>query len=124
VAKSVDLNSIDASLNDIKNNGNQLVLCSAQPTTYAEANATFKLGSVALAPADMVLANGDVSGRKLTVAAKAGNAVAIAGTGTHVAIIDTVNLRLKLVTTCPSQAVSSGGTFDVATWKYEQQQPT
>ncbi|MBA2720088.1 MAG: hypothetical protein H0U52_12760 [Chloroflexi bacterium] len=124
MGKLVDLNSLDAGLTDIKTLGNQMVLCSAQPTTYAEANATFKLGSTALIAADMVLANGDVSGRKLTVVAKAGIAVATAGTGNHVAIIDTVNARLKLVTTCPAQAVSSGGTFDIATWKYEQQQPT
>jgi hypothetical protein len=115
----------DAGFDAIKNSGNlKQVLCSAQPTTYAEANATFKLAEVVLAPADFTYAAGDVSGRKSTVAAKNAVPVTVTGTGNHVAIIDTVLTRLWQVTTCTAQGVSSGGTVDIGSYKYEQQDPT
>ena len=124
MAKYINPNVIDLALTDIKTNGNKLVVCSAQPTDFTSANATYALGSVALAAADMTLANGDVSGRKITVAAKAGVPVSTSGTATHVAIIDTVNSLLKLVTTTASTAVSAGGTVDVSSFKDEIQNPT
>ena len=71
---------------------------------------------------DITLANGDVSGRKATISAKTGIAVTNTGTGTHVAIVDATNLLF--VTTCTSQAVSSGGTVDIGTWKDEIAAPT
>jgi hypothetical protein len=124
MAKSVSSTVLDAALNLIKNNANQMVVCSAQPTTYAEANATFKLASVAMAAGDYTLAAGDTSGRKATMGAKSGLAVATSGTATHIALIDTVNSVLYLVTTCTSQAINTGGTVDIPAWKYEIQNPT
>lgn len=115
----------DAAFDAIKNSGNlKQVLCSAQPTTYAEANATYKLAEVALGAGDFTYANGDVSGRKSTVAAKNGVAVTVTGTGNHVAIIDTVLARLWQVTTCPAQGVASGGFVDIAAYKLEKTDPT
>ncbi len=124
MAKAVDAAVFDAAHNLTKNGTVKMVLCSAQPTTYAEANATFKLGEVAMAGADFTLANGDVSGRKMTVAAKAAVPITVTGSANHIAIIDTVALALRLVTTCPTQAVGSGGTADIATWKHELNAPT
>lgn len=124
MAKSVNATVLDAALNLIKNNANQMVVCSAQPTTYAEANATYKLASVAMAAGDYTLAAGDTSGRKVTMAAKTGISIATSGTATHIALIDTVNSVLYLVTTCTSQALNTGGTVDIPTWKYEIQNPT
>lgn len=129
MAKYLNPNIIDVALANIKANGNKQVLCSTQPTTYNEANATYALGSVAMASADYTLANGDTSGRKIVVAAKTNSggspaSVATSGTVTHVAIIDTVNSVLMLVTTVTSTAVAAGGTCDIATWKDEIQAPT
>jgi hypothetical protein len=127
MGKAVGVEVQNAALNDIKNNGLKLVVCSAQPTTYTEANATFALASVVLAGAgaDFTLAAGDVSGRKVTIGAKNGLAVSANGTATHLAIIDTVNSLIKSVTTCTSQAINTGGTVDIPSYKVlEVQNPT
>lgn len=124
MAKSVAAAVLDLALNDIKTNANKQTVCSAQPTTYAEGNATFMLANVAMASGDYTLANGDVSGRKVTMAAKSGVSITNSGTATHVSLVDTVNSALKLVTTCTSQAISVGGTVDIPTWKFEINNPT
>ena len=123
MGKYMNPNTIDLALNDIKTNGNLLVVCSAQPASYADAFTNYKLGSVAMASTDYTLANGDVSGRKITVAAKAGVPVSVSGTATHVALIDTVNSILKHVTTTASTAVAASGTIDVGSYKDEIQAP-
>lgn len=123
MAKYINPNVIDLALNDIKTNANKMVLCSQQPTSFAEANATYALASVTMASADYTLANGDTSGRKITVAAKSAVPVTTSGTGTYVALIDTTNSILKFVTTTSSTAVASGGTVDIGSWKDEIQAP-
>lgn len=125
MAKTVDQNVQDAALNDIKNNANKLVVLSAQATTYAEANATFMLANLVIASGDFTLAAGDVSGRKVTIGAKNGITVSNSGTATHIAVIDTTNSRVKAQTTCTSQAINTGGTVDVPSYKVlEVQNPT
>lgn len=121
MAKAVDASVLDAALNVLKTTATTMVVCSAQPTTFAEANATFRLAGVAVATGDFTLANGDVSGRKVTVAPKAGVSVATSGTANHVALITATTLLY--VTTCTAQGVSSGGTVDIGTWKAEIQAP-
>jgi len=123
MAKSINPALLDLPLSDIKASANKMVVCSAQPLTYAEASLTYALASVAMVAADYTLAAGDVSGRKATVAAKAGVAVGTSGTGTHIALIDTVNQILKFVTMSTSTAVAAGGTVDVQAWKIEVQVP-
>jgi hypothetical protein len=124
MAKFAHSDVIDGALNVIKNNCTRMTLCSAQPTTYTEGNATFMLGSVTMASGDFTVANGDTSGRKITVAAKTSIPVTNAGTGTHVALLDVTNSKLLFVTTCTSQAVSGGGTFDIGSWKDEIASPS
>ena len=124
MAKSIAAAIIDLALNGIKNGSNKMVLCTTQPTTFAEANATYALASVAMAAGDFTVAAGDVSGRKVTVAAKAGVPVTVTGTATHVALVNTTNSTLDLVTTTASTAVAAAGTVDIGTWKDEIQAPT
>lgn len=95
--------------------------CSAEPTTYAEANATFRLGTVA--PTFQAVADGDTSGRKRAIDAKAGVAVLVAGTVTHLALIKVADTTLRYVTTTASQAISAGGTYDTGAWKIEIADP-
>lgn len=125
MAKTIDNNSQDAQLNDIKNNGNLVVLLSAQATTFNEANSTFRLASAAIAAADFgaLVAGAAAGSRRLNVPARNGAAVSTGGTGNHVAVIDTVNSRVKLQTSTPAQAVSQGGTADIAAWTYDVNQP-
>lgn len=122
MAKSVLAAVLDAALNYIKTNVAQEHVCSTQPTTRTEAVTTFNLASVALVNADVTLANGDTSGRKATMGAKSGISITTSGTAQHVAL--TSGTELLLVTTCTSQAISTGGTVDVPAWKYEINNPT
>jgi hypothetical protein len=124
MAKSVNDDVLDAALNFLKNNGNKMIACSAQPTTYTEANATYALADVVLASGDYTVGNGDTSGRKVRMAAKTGVTVDSAGTANHVAIVDTVTPKLLYVTTCASQGLSSGGTVDFSAWDVEIADPT
>lgn len=123
MAKSVNDVVLDSALNYIKNNADLMTLCSAEPTTLAEAVTTYALADVAMVAGDYTLANGDVSGRKATVAAKSGVTVDTTGTGNHVALVD-AGTALLYVTTCASQAVGSGGTVDFGSWKIEIADPS
>jgi hypothetical protein len=95
-----------------------MVALSGQPADYATALAG-KLADATMTGADFVLAAGDVSGRKVTVAAKSGLTVISAGTVDHVALLDPANSRLLYVTTCPVQALATGGTVSIAAWSVE-----
>lgn len=123
MGKSVHDDVLDGALNILKLNATRMVLCSAQPTTYTEGNATYALADVTLSSSDFTNANGDSSGRKTTVAAKNGVPVDTTGTGTHVCLLDVSNTKLLYVTTTTSQAVGAGGTVDIGTWKVELADP-
>ena len=102
-----------------------MTVCNAEPTTYTEATATFKLADVALTPdTDFTKANGDVNGRKVTVAAKSAVPVDSSGTATHVAIVRTTGTTLRYVTTCTSQVLTSGNTVNIPAWDIEIADPT
>ena len=121
MAKSTHDSVADAGL-DVIATGTQQHVCSAQPLTRAEAVTTYNLASVAMSAPDYTTANGDVSGRKVTVGAKAVVSITSTGTGNHVAITDGVNLLD--VTTCTSQALTSGGAVDIPAWDHEIGDPT
>lgn len=107
--------------------GNLRVLCSAEPTTYTEATVTFALADAAMTPGDgndYTIADGDTSGRKVTVAAKNGETVDANGDVTHEAIVDTGNTRLLRVTTVPSQTLTSGNQVNMGAWAVEIADPT
>jgi hypothetical protein len=124
VAKSINTTVQDQLLNYIKTNGTRLCLCSAQPTTYTEATATYELADVVLASGDYTLAAGDVNGRKMTVAAKSSVPVDFAGTCTHAAIVDVTGTTLLWVTTTASTVLTAGGaTVDIGSFKLEVNNP-
>lgn len=125
MAKSANDLVMDGAL-DVIAGANKQVACSAQPTTYTEANATFALADAAMAGGDYTKANGDTSGRKTTMSAKTGALIDASGTATHVALVDTVNSRLVYVTTCASQALTANGTNTVnfPAWKVEIADPS
>jgi hypothetical protein len=123
MGKSVHNDVLDGAWNIIKNNCTRMVACSAEPTTYTEANATYALADVTMASGDFTLADGNTSGRKVTVASKSAVTVDASGTATHIALLDVTNSKLLYVTTCSSQGVSSGGTVDFGSWKAEIADP-
>ena len=73
--------------------------------------------------ADFVKGNGDASGRKLAVAAQSSLNVSTSGTAGGIAISSSDN-ALMLVTTCTTQALTSGNTVTIPTWDIEIADPT
>lgn len=126
MGKSVHDDVLDGALNILKNNVTRQVACSAQPTTYTEANATYALADITVDSTDFTNANGDTSGRKTTIAAQSGVLIDTSGTATHIALLDVANTKLSYVTTCTSQALTANGsnTVNFPAWDIEIADPT
>src|SRR5574343_526404 len=116
---------MDAGL-DVIATGTRQLACSAQPTTYTEANSTYALADVTVSSGDFTKANGDTSGRKVTVAAKSGVLIDTSGTATHVALVRVSDTTLLYVTTCTSQALTANGsnTVNFPAWDAEIAHPS
>jgi len=111
MAKTVHDDVLDGAF-DVLDQANLMIACSAQPTSRTEAVTTYALADVAMTVnTDYTKANGDVSGRKVTVAAKSTVLIDVSGTATHVALVD--GTRLLYVTTCTTQALTANGTNTV-----------
>lgn len=125
MAKAIPDAILDKTLDEIATATKQ-VLCSAQPTTYAEANSTYALADVTMAGGDYTKANGDTSGRKVTVAAKSSVLIDTSGTATHVALVRVADTTLLYVTTCTSLALTANGsnTVNFPAWDVEIADPS
>lgn len=113
MAKAAPDAMIDASLNYVAGS-TLLVVCSSQPTSYAEATTTYALTSVVVDGADFTVAD-DTSGRKVTVSAQSDIVIGTSGTAAHLALVATSGTTLRYVTTCTSQALTANGTNTVST---------
>ena len=98
----------------------RITVLSAQPASITDITTTYNLASTSLTGGDFTLAAGDISGRKSTVAQKSSISITSSGTATHVAIDDGTDF---IVTTCTSQALTSGGTVTIPAWKKEISAP-
>jgi hypothetical protein len=114
---------LDTALDYIKNNVTQLCVCSAQPTTYAEATTTYDGGAgkyklalkTGLTSGSFTgAADGTPDGRKLTVNQQASITVDATANATHVALCS--GSVLLYVTTCTSQSLTVGNTVTVPAW--------
>jgi len=127
MAKSAVNDVIDALLDFIADNGNEINLCSAEPTTYTEAHATYMLAQDALVVGDgngdYTIADGDSSGRKLTVSQQSSVSITNSGTATHAAIVKTSTTELLLVTTVTPQVLTALGTVTIPAFKAEISDP-
>jgi hypothetical protein len=112
---------MDAALDKVAT-GTILTVCNAQPTTRVEAVTTYKLADVIIDGTDFTKADGDTSGRKVTVAQQADVPVDTSGTATHIAICDAT--ILLLVTTCTGQALTAGNTVTVPAFDDEIADPS
>lgn len=126
MAKAVPDAVLDTALDDIALS-TILHICSGQPANYAGI-AAVSLGSVVLTAGDgngdFTIANGDTSGRKLTVAAQTTVSITASDTATHLALASTGDTTLRYVTTITSQAVTSGNTANIGAWDIEIADPT
>ncbi len=124
MAKAANDIVMDGAL-DIIATATRQIACSAQPTTYTEANSTYALADVTMAGGDFTKANGDTSGRKVTMAAKSAVLIDASGTATHVALVRVSDSTLIEVTTCTSQALTANGsnTVNFPAWDIEIADP-
>ena len=109
---------------DILDQANLMLVCTAEPTTRANA-LSLALADVAMTVnTDYTKANGDTNGRKVTVAAKSSVLIDTSGTGTHIALCDGTNVLY--VTTCTSQALTANAsnTVNFPAWDVEIADPT
>jgi hypothetical protein len=125
MAKAIPDAILDKTLDEIAT-ATKMTLCSAQPTTYTEANSTYALADIVIDGGDFTKADGDTSGRKVTVSAQTGVLIDTSGTGNHIALIRTADSTLIYVTTCSSQAVTANGsnTVNFPAWDIELADPT
>ena len=107
MAKIIPDTALDLQL-DIIAAADRLFICSAQPATYAEASATYDLATHILTSGDFSKADGDVSGRKLILAAQDGITVDHNGTATHYVLGKSGDTTIKLVGTVTSQVLTQG----------------
>jgi hypothetical protein len=128
MAKFLHDDVLDALLSYIADNTKRITVCSQQPTTYTEGNATYALADITTTEGtgggDFSLANGDTNGRKLTVAQQADVPVDSSGTATHIALLDVDNSKLLGVTTCTSQALTAGNTVTIPAFDVEVSDPS
>jgi hypothetical protein len=121
---------LDAALNAIKAGTRVTVTSgvhansgSATPPTAAQIDAIKLAQSTGLTGASYTgPADGTTSGRKLSVNAIAGVSISASGTATHI-YIDNGTTGLY-VTTCTSQALTSGNTVNIPLWTIEIADPT
>lgn len=100
----------------------RVTVCDSQPATYAAANSTtgaMLAKSSVLTSTDFTIGNGDTSGRKLTLTAQNSVSVSKTGTASHVSWIGSTGSVLFCVTTCTTQALTSGNTVNIPAHDFE-----
>lgn len=128
MAKTCHNNVFDKGWEWVRDNVTHQVLCSDPPTTFTEATVTYALADVALtsgSAGDITIADGTVSGRKITVAAKTNVDVDAPGDGDHVALVDSNASVLMYVTslTTPKTGLEVGDKVNFPEWKAELRDP-
>lgn len=116
-------------MHDVVALADEMYVCSAQPTDYLDISNVDLVGPVALTPGDgngdFAIADGDTSGRKITVAAQNGASVTASGTATHIVLATGgATDLLRYITTCTSQALTSGNTASTSAWAVTILDPT
>lgn len=79
---------------------------------------------LALESSDMVMAAGDISGYKLTIASFANMQVTAAGSADHVTLIASSSAVLGYITTCNTKALTTTDTVTSPAWDIELRDPT
>jgi hypothetical protein len=126
-AKQVHDSALDAAY-DVIDQGNFMhaITAYALDDTYATVTGA-SLADVAMVPnTDYTKADGagGAGSRKLTMAAKSGVNIDVTGTATQVAIVNSGTTTVLMVTTCSSQALTSGNTVNFPAWDHNFTVPT
>ena len=108
---------LDGGLNVIADNATRVDICTTEPTTYAEATSTYTVANYTLTAGagngDWTLANGDTSGRKLTLGAQSGNNGTATGAANFLAFTNGTN-TLYGVIDGDGDTVNSGSPVNIS----------
>lgn len=110
---------LDNGLTVLDTEADKITLCSAEPTTYTEANSTYALGAKTFSTGGAfgAPAAGSPNGRKVSSTAITDGTISGTGTATKWAVVDTANSRLLADgDLSASQVVTSGNTFALASF--------
>lgn len=125
MARATPDDVLDAFLEEIAL-ADTLYICSDQPANFAGI-AAVALADVALTPGagsgDFTKANGDVSGRKLTITQQDDMPIDATGEADHVVLALAASSRMLYVTVCAAQNLTSGGTVTNPAWDIELADP-
>jgi hypothetical protein len=119
---TLDNTIYDGGLSVLTGSTSELYVCSQEPTTVAEANATYKLGT----KADITISSpADATGvRQVVVSAITDGTVNATGTVTHWAIVNSAaTVLLATGTTTASVVVTSGNEFTLDAINISLQKP-
>jgi len=120
MAKSQNDLMLDAAFDWVRARVTGISVCSTQPTTYDHAYTTYCLAKTAMTSTGLTIADatGASGGRKVTIQAKSAVSVIASGTAAHIALFGSTGATaLLLVTTCTTQALTSGNTVNIPAWK-------
>lgn len=124
MGKSVNNAVLDAALDYLVDNADEVFVCNAEPTTYAEAQTTFALAEkLAQDFSSQAAEDGDVSGRKVPIPEVVIASIDTSGTATHVALCKNGGSVLLYVTTITSQVLTATNPLTVPTWDVEIRDP-
>lgn len=109
---------LDFGLNVLDTNATDIVVCGTEPTTYAQANATYMLGRKVFAAGGAFGSPADAAnGRKVSSTVISDGTILTTGTASWWAVIDTTGASLHAVGLLSSpQAVTATNTFTLGTF--------
>jgi hypothetical protein len=121
MGKVIHNDVFDAALSEVATS-TKIYLCTSEPANDTAADAASLIPAHTMTGGDFTNADGDVSGRKVTVAAQNGLTADVSGTATHVVLTD--GTSVLLATTCTSQAITSGNTVNIGSFDFEITDPS
>jgi hypothetical protein len=121
MGKAISDSVFDASLDYIANN---CVRLSITADTTTPANMTNQIAFIAVASGQFSKANGDSSGRKITMAAVSSIAVNSTGVASHIVLSSSGGANLHVITTCTSQSLTQGNSVATPAFDFEITDPT
>lgn len=112
MAKWANDSVLDAPLDKIAT-ATQIIVCAGQPTSRADALSK-ALAATTMSGADFTKGNGDVSGRKTSIAQKDTISITSDGTADHVVLVDSTDLLY--VTIANDLSLTTGNTVTIPLW--------
>ncbi|MHC4950703.1 MAG: hypothetical protein ACYTEU_06915 [Planctomycetota bacterium] len=128
MARSAHNDVLDSALDEIATS-TKINICSAEPTTWAEAVSTYALASTVITAGDgggnFTISDLPGTGRNLAIAQISNIDISSSGTANHIALTGTLTAStLQFVTICTPQALTAGGTVTIPLFNITSTDPT